>query len=106
MKQVTVIARARAKHGKEQEVEAALKEIVDPTHAESGCLKYIIHRSVEVPTQFVVVERWTSQEDLQTHLRSSHIQDFFKKLPPLLETTPEVSVFESIDPGKNPKGCW
>jgi quinol monooxygenase YgiN len=106
MKEVTVVARARAKAGKEKAVEDALHAVVPPTHAEAGCLRYIIHRGIDTPSQFVVIERWKSMELLQAHLASDHVQTFFKKLPDLLEGPPEVSTFESIDPGHNPKGAW
>ena len=37
---LTVIARAKAKAGREKELEQAMRAVVTPTHQESGCLRY------------------------------------------------------------------
>lgn len=35
---------------------------------EPGCLQYALFRSVEDPDRFAVLERWTDQKALDTHL--------------------------------------
>ena len=103
---ITVVARLNAKPGRENDFEMALRAAVAPTHAEAECKRYIVHRSLEKPNQFVVVERWASTDSLKAHLASEHIQTFFSKFPDLLEGAPEVSTFEALEEGGSPKGRW
>ncbi len=102
--ELTVIARAKARPGSEKELEAAVMEAVSPTHAEEGCIKYALQRSVEDPSLFVIVERWKSKEALDKHLASAHIAALFTKLPPLLAAPPEIQAFMSVPAGQPAKG--
>jgi quinol monooxygenase YgiN len=99
MPEVTVIARAKAKTGKERELEQELRAVVSPTHEETGCLRYALHRSMEDPASFMVIERWTSKQALDQHLSTPHVQTLFKKVPSLVAAPPEISVFELLPEG-------
>ena len=46
-KQITTIARLKAKPGAEARLEEALKKLIEPTRAESGCIDYTLHRDLE-----------------------------------------------------------
>ena len=60
--------------GSGDRLEELLVELAAGTHAEEGCLLYSLQRAVENPDQFVTVEKWTSQEALDGHLSSPHVQ--------------------------------
>ena|SRR5258706_530699 len=104
MTEITVVARAMAKKGKEKELEKALREVVGPTHQEKGCLRYVIHQGIENPSNFLVVERWASQADHLSHLQSSHVQELFQKVPPLVEGAPEILSYQLLTEGDKNKG--
>jgi quinol monooxygenase YgiN len=99
---VTVIARARAKPGKEAALEAELQALLLPTHQEPGCLLYALHRCNDVPGQFIAYERWASREALDNHLRSSHVQALLSKLDALAAEPPEIATY-TILPGGLPE---
>ena len=48
-KQITIVARFKAKPGMEDRIEQALLNVVAPSRAESGCISYDVHRSVDDP---------------------------------------------------------
>lgn len=104
MSEITVIARATAKPGKEDALLAALRAAVAPTHGEPGCLKYIVHRSLENPAAVAVVERWTSKAALDAHLQTAHIKTLFSQVPALAAGLPEITVYESVAEGSSLKG--
>ncbi len=104
MNEIVVLAKARAKKGSEEGLEKAAREVMAPTHAEPGCLKYSFNRSLEDPSLFVMIECWTTQEALQKHLASPYIQDLFKKLPALLESPMEIATFRTVSGGNSEKG--
>ena len=105
MSAVTVIARAKARAGSEAALEKAVREVVKPTQAEQGCLKYVLHRSLEDKAVFLIVERWDSKESHERHLAAPHVQRLFSQLPPLLAAAPDIQVFEALSEGDGAKGA-
>lgn len=102
--EITVVARAKAKPGCEANLEREFRAVVEPTHREAGCLKYVLHRTAEDPRAFMVFERWTSKAALDEHLATPHIQNLFRNVPPLVEAPPEIVTFELLPEGKSEKG--
>jgi quinol monooxygenase YgiN len=72
-KSLTVIARLKAKVGKEAQLESALRAVLTPTRNEHGCLNYDLHVNSENPGDFLFYENWISASDLDRHLKSDHI---------------------------------
>ena len=97
--ELTVIARAKAKPGREGDVEKELRRCVGPTHKEAGCLRYAIHRGADDPQTFVVVERWKSKEALDEHLRSEHVQKLFSAMGALLAGPAEILSYQLLPEG-------
>jgi quinol monooxygenase YgiN len=85
MPEVAVVAIFVAKPGKEEELRQVLEANVEPTRKERGALQYDLHRDNEEPRRFIFVERWESQEALDEHGKSTHIQTFRAKAPELYE---------------------
>ena len=104
MSEVVVVARARMKAGKEEAAEAALREVMPPTHQESGCSRYALHRGIEDRQTFVMIERWESKESLDTHLATEHVQTLFAKLGDLVEAPPEILVLDPLSDALGAKG--
>ena len=104
MSEIIVIAKSKAKKGFEDQLETAVKAAIPPTHAEPGCIKYALHRSIEDPSQFVLIEKWTSKEALNEHLKTPHIQILFKKLAEIVAESPVIQIFEGMAVGNREKG--
>jgi quinol monooxygenase YgiN len=103
MAELTVIARVKAKPGKEGELEQALRAAVAPTHEEPGCLRYALHHSTEDSATFLLVERWASMAALEQHRKTPHLKVLFGKLQELLEGSPQVGLYELLPEGKPEK---
>ncbi|MBI1999618.1 MAG: antibiotic biosynthesis monooxygenase [candidate division NC10 bacterium] len=99
---LTVIARARARPGKEAALEAALEALLLPTHQEPGCLHYSLHRCNDIPGQFITYERWASREALDAHFSSAHVQALLSTLDALLAEPPEIVTY-AVVPGGLPE---
>jgi len=95
-KPVTVVARMKAKPGKEEELRAALLQLIEPTRAEGGCLNYDLHRAVEDPASFLFHENWRSKEDLDAHLNKPHLKEFLSRAEELLAEQPQITLWERI----------
>ena len=82
---LTVIARMRAKEGKEQELRDALVALVEPTSKEKGYVNYDLHQGLEDSRWFFFYENWTSAEDLDAHLEAPHLVEFAGRLDELID---------------------
>lgn len=74
MTELTVVAKVKAKKGKETVLREALISLLAPTHAEAGCVNYDLHQSMDDPTLFIFYENWKDEKSLNSHLQSPHIQ--------------------------------
>ena len=94
--ELTVLARIRAKAGKEEEVLREILSLIPPTRAEDGCINYDLHRSQEDPALFLLYETWRSRRDLDEHLAMPYLQAFLGKVPELLAEPVDLSLWEMI----------
>ncbi len=91
-----VLASAAALPGKEAELEAALRKVVQPTRAQAGCLQFSLWRPVGSGGPLVGFERWASAEHHQAHLKGAHVQRLMSRLGGVLAAPPEIRVYEVI----------
>jgi quinol monooxygenase YgiN len=93
---LTVVARIRAKPGKEAEVERVLLDLAKHTRAEAGCLNYDLHVSQDDPTLFLFYENWASKAHLDAHAQSAHIQAFRAHAGEWLAEPVEIKLFRMV----------
>ncbi|MCG3116197.1 MAG: antibiotic biosynthesis monooxygenase [Candidatus Manganitrophus sp. SA1] len=104
MPELTVVVQAKAKPGKEAELEKTWEAIIGPTHQEPGCLSYVLHRAVDDPAVFISIERWESKEAIDQHFATRHVQALLRRVPDLVAGAPEIKIFELISGGRLNKG--
>lgn len=71
---LTVIAHTRSRPGREQELRTLLEGLVEPTSQENGFINDDLHQAVDDPTSFYLYENWTSDEALDAHFLTPHLQ--------------------------------
>jgi len=94
--ELTVIARIKAKAGKEEVVFHEISSLIAPTRAESGCINYNLHRAQSDPALFCLYETWRSRQDLDEHLATPYLQAFLGKAPDLLSEPVDLTFWEMI----------
>jgi quinol monooxygenase YgiN len=87
---VRVIARIRTRRERETTVEVALKQLIAPSRAEPGCLRYELYRGVEDRGLFLIDEEWASEAALDAHAKSPHITKVLAEAGPFLAEPPEI----------------
>jgi len=105
MPEIVVVGSLRARPGKEAEAREALEALVEPTHAEDGCILYALHQSPDDATRFAFVERWTSREHLDAHLATPHIAALLERVDELFAEAPDIVVYDPIVRGDPQKGA-
>lgn len=84
------IATLRIQPGKEEEVEAILRDIQAATLAnDKGCLRYEWYRASTQLT-YILLERWADQAAAQEHLNAPHVVSAVEKLLPLIFEKPQA----------------
>ena len=72
------------------------REFTEATRAEAGCLWFDWSRSVDDPTEYVLVEAFRDGEAGGTHVQSSHFKAAIAALPKYLVETPRI-VSQTVD---------
>ncbi len=93
---LTVVAEMQAKPGKEDDLRRAVLALVEPTRQEDGCVQYDLHVHSTDPARFVFYENWTSQEDLNRHAASAHLQQFRTVSADLLAAPARIETYWRI----------
>jgi quinol monooxygenase YgiN len=101
--EVVVVATFVAKEGREDEVERALEGLILPSHEEEGCLAYALHRGVDDPRRFAIVERWRSRADLDAHFQLPHVAAVGETVD-LLAEPPNILFSRPVPMGDRVKG--
>ncbi|MGK7922153.1 MAG: putative quinol monooxygenase [Trichodesmium sp.] len=91
-----VVARVVALPNQVDAVKSILDSIVLPTRQEQGCLKYELVQNNDDPTDFTFIEEWESQNLLEKHLASSHIQSASLELKDLVVGSPDIRCYSLI----------
>ena len=92
-----ILARAKAKPGKEAELESALRECAGPTRAQPGCVQFMLLRAANDRATLVGYERWASEADHQLHLKGAHVQRLMARMADILAAPPEIVAYAAID---------
>ena len=66
------------------------REFTNATRAEPGNLWFDWSRSLDDPTEYVLVEAFRDEEAGEAHVRSAHFKQAIATLPPYLVDTPRI----------------
>lgn len=83
MAKVELIVLVKAVSGQTSALKQEMVAMLEPTHAETGCEFYRVYES-STEGHLFFHELWTSQEDLDRHMKSPHFMKFEKAIQPLL----------------------
>jgi quinol monooxygenase YgiN len=82
---IRVVAHFKPKAGKLEEACQLLLGFCAPTRQEKGCVYYDLHENTGDPEDLTFIEEWESEEDLDAHGKSAHIQEGRRKMPELMD---------------------
>ncbi len=69
---IALVVTMHAKPGQELLLQAELSALIRPTRKEAGCILYDLHRSTDVPGDFLFYEIWASRDAHAEHKRTPH----------------------------------
>lgn len=104
MSEVLVVVRVRAKEGLEADVERVLRRGIAQTHElDQGSVLCAMHRGIDDPRTFVILDKFVSAEALAVHRELPYAKATIAELDELLESVEEALV-EPLAVGDPTKG--
>ena len=85
-----VVARITSLPDKVDDARSLLEALIEPTRREAGCISYELLQNKTDPTDFTFVEEWTSDQALDAHLGTEHIQNAISRTAELLAVAPDI----------------
>jgi quinol monooxygenase YgiN len=101
--QLTNVVFFRAQPNQTQALGTALTALVEPTRAETGCLNYDLHQSLDDTDVWFVYENWRSAEALSVHMQSEYLLAFLKAGPGLIAGDIGLRQFAMISKKSSPR---
>ncbi|MBX6354750.1 MAG: antibiotic biosynthesis monooxygenase [Micromonosporaceae bacterium] len=99
---VVVVATLFPLAGRRDEVVAAIAEAIPRVHAEDGCELYALH---EGDDRLVMVEKWATQEALDTHLTGPVLAELGRHLDGALARPTEIQMLRPHPAGTPEQGA-
>jgi quinol monooxygenase YgiN len=93
---VHVIARVRAKPGKEDALRTVLEALVPPSRRELACYQYDLVQNDADPREFCFVQRWETNEAADRHAASEHVRRASEQMAELVEAAPDIRRFHHV----------
>ncbi|MBY4129603.1 antibiotic biosynthesis monooxygenase [Rhodococcus fascians] len=72
------------------------RDFTEACQAEEGCLWYFWSRTLDDPTEYVLVEAFKDPDAGAAHVNSDHFKQAQKDLPPYLQETPKI-ISQEVD---------
>lgn len=102
---VILVATMVAKPGQEELIENTLTAAAATVHAEPGCLRYALHRKAGTTGEFVMIEKWASQEALGAHMKGAAMREIGTALAQALAGAPDMVFLDAIPAGDPDAGA-
>ena len=94
--ELNVVVTRRVQAGKEEEVEAILRDLQAATLAnDKGCLRYEWYRA-STPQTYMLLESWADQAAARQHLKAPHVVIALEKLLLLVAEQPQAVLLTKL----------
>ena len=93
---VIVTATLRAKAGKEDALKVLLERAIKDSAHHKGLLFYSVQQNRQVPAEFIFLENFASQQDLDAHLAELGNMPVFAEIAELLDGEAKIDTWTSI----------
>lgn len=73
-----------------------VKELVEQTKKEAGCISYKMYQDIKEPSLLTMIETWESEEALQAHMASPHFTRLVPQIGALAIKETEMNVYRKV----------
>ncbi len=93
---IKVVAKNYIKEEKVDEVLEIIKELIEETRKEEGCIKYELFQDVKNKGVITFIEEWENMEALQKHMESEHFKRIVPKVQSHTEKEMEINLYTKL----------
>ncbi|ENO3978696.1 antibiotic biosynthesis monooxygenase [Aeromonas veronii] len=93
---VTLTAVFHAKPGFEKDLQKILKNMLNPSRNEPGCISYTLLNAIEHPQRFIFQEQFRDDEAFSEHTKKEYFKKMISESTSLLQQTPEITFYTVI----------
>jgi quinol monooxygenase YgiN len=93
---IKVVAKNYIKEEKINEVLEIIKELIEETRKEKGCIIYELFQDVQNKGVITFIEEWENMEILKKHMESEHFKRIVPKIQAYAEKEGEISLYTKL----------
>jgi len=93
---VTLLVTARVQERGWDKVRTALKDVIQSSRREKGCLEYDVYEAETRHNEIMFYERWASGADLAAHQQQDFMAQFAEVAMPHLDGVMRLEILRSI----------
>jgi quinol monooxygenase YgiN len=92
---IICVAVIKTVEGKGKELEREFSKLAPKVRKDPGAVTYVLHRHIKNQNQFLVFEKYESDEALKYHSSTPHYKEFFKNVGPIMAGI-EVNFYQEV----------
>ena len=93
---ITVVAKIKAKAGKEEELKKIVTDTLPKVETEEGTLVYRFHQKADDPTEFMFFEIYKDGESLGVHGQTEYFKAMGKAMKDLLDGGLDFGMYSEV----------
>lgn len=93
---IVLFARLKVKRGNVETAKRAALAIIEKSRAESGCLNYDFHQTIDDETIFLWHETWENKRAIDAHADSAHFKEFSAAIERITDEPLQVTLAKMV----------
>ncbi len=94
---ITIISDNIIAQQKQQLFLSIVKQLVEESRKEKGCISYTLHQNTENPLHFCIMEQWEDENAIQQHNQTNHFKTLVPQMKDCREKQTKANHFRVID---------
>ena len=91
---ISIVAKFTVNEGQEDNFLKLVNELGVASRAEKGCIEYVLHKDVQKPLTYCILEKWKDQAAIDLHNNSVHFTSIVPKIVAI--TKAEIDVYQPV----------
>jgi quinol monooxygenase YgiN len=91
---ISIVAKFTVNAGEEKKFLELLNQLGEASRAEAGCIEYILHKDVQKPLTYCIIEKWKDQAAIDFHNSTSHFTSIVPKIIEIAKA--EIDVYQPV----------
>uniref|UniRef100_UPI00321664AA putative quinol monooxygenase n=1 Tax=uncultured Draconibacterium sp. TaxID=1573823 RepID=UPI00321664AA len=91
---ISIVAKFTVNKGEESKFMELIEALGEASRAEAGCVEYILHKDLEKPLVYCLIEKWKDQEAVDIHNNTPHFTSTVPKIVEIAQA--EIDIYETV----------